>query len=88
MDSKLERIARRMASQTESSSYGDGLDDFLSRLSDANGMLEGIQQGTPSPEGKVILTGMHSDLFNLISEFRKWIDRLKFMARAKSQKAA
>lgn len=84
MVSKLEKIAFKISSKHKNaSSYENSLDEFIESLSDADKHLESIRSNTFSPEGKVIVTGLHQDLFQLIYDFRHWVDKLKFMGRSK-----
>jgi hypothetical protein len=81
----LNQIATRVASKQEflnSEDYGKLLDNFVGLLMDADRSLEKIRDQAPSPEGKVIVTGLHQDLFQLICDQRNWIRRLRFMSRS------
>lgn len=82
---ELERIAIRIASKRYAYDYEKSLDNFMERLVETDKLLEDIREKTSSPEGKVIITGLHQDMFQLISDFRKWIRRLKFISRSKQE---
>jgi len=83
---RLSRIAMRVAGT--SAGYEDSLDQYIRQLDGAKKLLEDIHAKTSSPEGKAIVMGMHSDLFNFIADrtsgVRHWVERLKFMARGGS----
>jgi hypothetical protein len=87
---RLERIAARVANSARfASGYEASLDGYVGKLSEALKLLESIHRQTSSQEGKAIVMGMHSDLFNFIggreSSVRSWVEKLKFMSRAKKQ---
>lgn len=80
-DAKLRRIAVRIL--RASSEYEEMVDDYMDRLTDAQKFLEVLHRKTPSPEGKAIVMGLHSDLFNFIADARDWARKLKFMDKSK-----
>ncbi len=79
----LSKIAARVARLRTASEYDEMLDDYMNRLADADSFLNVVRDKTPSPEGKVIVTGLHQDLFQLIADARGWVQKLKFMGRSK-----
>lgn len=87
MSLKLERVASRVAAgRLASSEYEEMLDDFMERLVDADHFLNVIQSNTPSKEGKVIVMGIHQDLFQFVADARNWARKLKFMGRSAPEK--
>jgi hypothetical protein len=87
---RFERIAARIANPAHfASEYEASLDGYVGKLNEALKLLEPIHRQTSSPEGKAIVMGMHSDLFNFIggreNGVRGWVEKLKFMSRAKKK---
>lgn len=65
--------------------FGKMLDSILQDLANTNKKVEQAHQAAPSGPAKAIVAGIHSDLFNKVAEFRKYIEQLKNMANKKQQ---
>jgi hypothetical protein len=57
--------------------YAKDLDAILQSLQATLKAVEAAHQKAPDPTSKVILTGVHSDLFNAAAEARGFIQKLK-----------
>lgn len=57
------------------------LDDIMGDLQGVNKKVEKAHQFAPGGTAKAVVAGIHSDLFNKIGEFRKYVAQLKGMAR-------
>lgn len=57
------------------------LDDVLQDLLDANKKVEKAHELAPQGPAKAIVAGLHSDLFNKASEFRKYVEQLKALVK-------
>jgi hypothetical protein len=62
------------------SSFGAVLDDILKDLYDTNKKVEKAHELAPAGPAKAIVMGLHSDLFNKVAEFRKYVEELKKLA--------
>lgn len=60
---------------------GSVLDDVLQDLLDANKKVEKAHELAPQGPAKAIVAGLHSDLFNKASEFRKYVEQLKALVK-------
>jgi sugar (pentulose or hexulose) kinase len=63
--------------------FSSTLDDILQDLSNTNKKVEKAHEMAPAGAAKAIVAGLHSDLFNKVAEFRKYIKQLKQMASGK-----
>jgi hypothetical protein len=59
--------------------YDKLLDAILDGLQGTDRVIEKAHETAPSGAPKAILTGLHQDLFQTISEFRGYIKQLKSM---------
>jgi hypothetical protein len=57
------------------------LDSVMQDLSDASKKVEKAHGLAPEGTARAIVAGLHSDLFNKTSEFRKHIEQLKGIVR-------
>ena len=57
--------------------FGKMMDAILGELQVASKHLEQAHQVAPEGTAKAIVAGLHSDLFNKVSEFRKYVGQLK-----------
>jgi len=53
------------------------LDAVMSELQDVNKKLEVAHKLAPAGAAKAIVMGLHSDIFNKIADFRKYICQVK-----------
>lgn len=66
------------------SSFAGVLDSIVNDLYGVTKKVEKAQKAhelAPGGAAKAIVTGLHSDLFNQVAEFRKYVERLKGMAK-------
>ena len=61
----------------EKPDLGKMLDVIMQELYATNKHLEKAHDAAPEGTAKAIVAGLHSDLFNKISEFRKYVEKLK-----------
>jgi hypothetical protein len=57
--------------------FASALDAVLQGLADTNKKVEHAHELAPQGPAKAIVAGLHSDLFNQIGEFRKYVEKLK-----------
>lgn len=89
MNQKLERIAAKISRvKLASEEYEQKLDQFIGRLGDIDKSLGGILNDASNPESKAIIMGLHQDLFQLISDFRAHVRKLKFMGRPSQKESS
>lgn len=60
------------------------VDKYLDALNSADKLLEPIRDSAKDPKSKVIVTGLHQDLFQIMDDHRKWIERLKRVEKGQS----
>ena len=60
--------------------FASALDAVLQGLADTNKKVEHAHELAPQGPAKAIVAGLHSDLFNQIGEFRKYVEKLKSLA--------
>jgi hypothetical protein len=61
----------------EKADFGKMLDSVMVDLQNTNKKLEKAHQVAPQGTARAIVAGLHSDLFNKIAEFRKYVEKLK-----------
>jgi hypothetical protein len=61
--------------------FSELLDNVMQDLAGANKKVEQAHQLAPAGTAKAIVAGLHSDLFNKISEFRGYVAQLKKLAQ-------
>jgi len=71
----------------ENSEFGSILDSVLSDLGATNKKIEKAHEIAPQGPARAIIAGLHSDLFNKVAEFRKYIAQLKKLAAGGSLEA-
>jgi hypothetical protein len=57
------------------------LDGVMDDLNHAGKKVEKAHELAPAGNAKAIVAGLHSDLFNKVAEFRKYVEQLKGMAK-------
>lgn len=57
------------------------LDAIVSDLYNVTKKVEKAHELAPQGPAKAIVTGLHSDLFNQVAEFRKYVEQLKGLAK-------
>lgn len=78
---KLIRERARLDELFGSNDFGSVLDSVLRDLLDANRKVERAHQLAPNGPAKAIVMGLHSDLFNQVAGFRKYVEQAKAMAK-------
>lgn len=68
--------------------FGSVLDTILQDLYNTNKKVEKAHQLAPGGTAKAIVAGIHSDLFNKVSEFRKYVQQLKQLANKQTHAEA
>lgn len=61
----------------EKADFGKMLDVIMQDLANTNKKLEKAHEVAPQGTAKAIVAGLHSDLFNKIAEFRKYVEQMK-----------
>lgn len=57
------------------------LDSVVQDLYDANKKVEKAHALAPAGPAKAIVMGLHSDLFNKLADFRKYVEQVKALAK-------
>ena len=63
------------------SDFSGILDGIVSDLYGVTKKIEKAHELAPQGTAKAIVTGLHSDLFNNVAEFRKYVEQLKGLAK-------
>ncbi len=89
----LRKVIREEAEYTEAmnelfgkkADFGSMMDNIMQDLQNTTKKIEKAHQAAPQGAAKAIVAGLHSDLFNKISEFRKYVEQLKKLSAGGSQ---
>lgn len=61
--------------------FASVLDSIVSDLYGVTKKVEKAHELAPQGPAKAIVTGLHSDLFNQVAEFRKYVEQLKGLVK-------
>ena len=87
MKVKVKQLRKLISEQIElnelfgKSDFSQVLDNILQDLQNTNKKVEKAHELAPQGPAKAIVAGLHSDLFNQVAEFRKYVEQLKAMVK-------